>query len=105
MASLAEGAPAPMVRGDGARPAKPRWQEAGLFLGAVRPSAAPMRATPKAASKSDKAIPNVAADRDDNRPRPSIEGDRTLTRLDSSHSCATRRPSFHSKKKTENTFT
>src|SRR3546814_5472538 len=74
MASLSEGAPAPMVRGDGARPAKPRWQEAGLFLGAVRPSAAPMRATPKAASKSDKAIPNVAADRDDNRPRPSIEG-------------------------------
>src|SRR3546814_8010595 len=47
MASLSEGAPAPMVRGDGARPAKPRWQEAGLFLGAVRPSAAPMRATPK----------------------------------------------------------
>src|SRR3546814_4188075 len=47
MASLSEGAPAPMVRGDGARPAKPRWQEAGLFLGAVRPSAAPMRATPR----------------------------------------------------------
>src|SRR3546814_17562847 len=39
MASLPEGAPAPMVRGDGARPAKPRWQEDGLFLRAVRPAA------------------------------------------------------------------
>jgi hypothetical protein len=77
MASLSGRAPAPAARGDDARPAMARWQEAGLFLGAARPSAAPTRGTPKAASKSDTAVPNVAADRDDTRPRPVIEGDDT----------------------------
>ena len=74
MASLSGSAPAPMARGDDARPATPRWQEAGLFLGAARQSVAPTRATPKAASKSDEAVPNVAADRAETRLRPVIEG-------------------------------
>lgn len=74
MASLSGSAPAPMARGDDARPATPRWQEAGLFLGAARQIAAPTRATPKAASKSERAVPNVAADRDDTRPRPIVQG-------------------------------
>lgn len=73
MASLSGSAPAPMARGDDARPATPRWQEAGLFLGAARQNVAPTRATPKAASKSGKVVPNVAADRADARLRPVIE--------------------------------
>lgn len=74
MASLSGNAPAPLARGDDKRPPTPRWQEAGLFVGAARPSAAPTRATPKAARKSDKAVPNFAADRADTRLRPVIEG-------------------------------
>lgn len=74
MAGLSGSAPRPMARADVARRTVTRWQEAGLFLGAARQVAAPTRATPKAAGKSDKALPNVAPDRDDTRPRPIIEG-------------------------------
>lgn len=74
MASLSGSASAPIARGGDARQAATRWQEAGLFLSAARPSAAPTRATPKAASKSETAVPKVAADRDDTRSRPIIEG-------------------------------
>ena len=40
MASLSGSAPAPMARGDGARPDTPRWQDAALFLRAA-PSMSP----------------------------------------------------------------
>jgi hypothetical protein len=73
MASLSGGAHTPRARGDDARPARPRWQEAGLFLGAARQSVAPKRAAPKAASRSDKVVPQAAVDRDDTRPTPAIE--------------------------------